>query len=183
MSVTERLAAAPQGWPSAGELAELGDEGHLVLLPDRLDDTDEGLLASFRDDAQVFRVAARQQGLRVTILMPDGAKPAVYREHAADWVLAAVVAVPGGAISMLIGNEIQRRLDKWRGEGSTEIPNLIYREAVRVGDEVRMRELIGPADEVADLLRSSEAQAPHVGRQVDVEAAESRRVDNEGGTS
>lgn len=173
MSITERLVDPLQAWPSAGELAELEEEGHLILLPDRLDDTKEGTLASFRDEAQVFRVAARQQGLRVTMVMPEGAKPAVYREHAADWVLAAIVAVPGATIAMLIGNEIQRRLDKWRGEGSGETPNLTYREAIRIGDEVRMRELTGPADEVADLLRGGGPPPLELDRGADVELGDS----------
>jgi hypothetical protein len=179
MSITERLVDPLPAWPSAAELAGLEEEGHLILLPDRLDDTKEGTLASFRDEAQVFRVAARQQGLRVTMLMPEGAKPAVYREHAADWILAAIVAVPGSTIAMLIGNEIQRRLDKWRGDGSGETPTLTYREAVRTGDEVRMPELIGPADEVANLLRGGGSPPLELNRTSDAELADSRAQEHD----
>jgi hypothetical protein len=86
--------------------------------------------------------------------VPEGARPGHYAEHGADWVLPLILGVPVGVVAQLIATEIQRWIDEWRDQGRSRMPLLSYREAVinRAKGTTTVRELEGPADEVADWL-------------------------------
>lgn len=153
MALQKTVRAAPEHLEGA-ELLERQGANALVLLPDTLSAVDGQMVAGFRQGAQALRVRAKQEGVPVEVVVPEGARPGHYAEHAADWVLPLILGVPAAAVGTLIANEVQRWIDEWRGEGRSRTPTLRYRE-VHV-DEVTMkaelREIEGPADEVADWL-------------------------------
>ena len=153
MSVDERLSDPFTAWPPADELEKLGSEADLVLLPDVIDSGKDGDFAGFRDEAQALRVEARAEGLTVLMYHPEGTGLAVYREHAADWVLPVVLAVasvPLSVISGLIVNRIQRAIDRGQVEPATK---LIYREAVVIDGNAHLRQIEGTPEDVARFLR------------------------------
>jgi hypothetical protein len=129
-------------------------EDALVLLPDTLSSVDGQLVAGFREGAQALRVHATQEGIPVDVVLPDGARPGHYSEHAADWVLPLILGVPDTVVGLLIANEIQRWIDAWRQQGRSRTPTLRYREVVvdKAAQKTTVRELEGPADEVADWI-------------------------------
>ena len=156
MAVDERWRPAPEFWPAPETLEALGANADLILLPDRVDTSPDGnVVAAFREEAQAFRVDALKAGLKVQLVRPPESAVAAYREHAAEWVLPFILSIPAGVAINLISNRIQRWIDENRG--SPGAPRLRYREAHIVEGEVRVRELEGPADEVAALLRSGRA--------------------------
>jgi hypothetical protein len=168
VALTDRIRPAPAHWPSVAKLEELAAGGALVMLPDRVDELDCEMRASFRDEAQAVRVAAQEQGLEVVLAVPPGARPALLREHDASLVLGAVLSVPTGVAAVVLANEIQRHLDKWRGgreaagrQDADRRSSFTVRalEVVIKDDEARVREIEGPAEEVIKLLRA-EAEAP-----------------------
>jgi hypothetical protein len=126
----------------------------LVLLPDSLSLVDGQAVAGFREGAQALRVHAKQATVPVEVFLPEGARAGYYAEHAADWVLPLVLGVPGAVVAQLIANEIQRRIDAWREQGRSRMPRLRYREVVIdvTTQKTTVRELEGPADEVADWI-------------------------------
>lgn len=157
MSIEERWTPPVEGWPSATELERLGDIADLVLLPDRVDTKPDGLtIAAFREDAQAFRVDALHQELRVELVHPREAEVAAYREHAAEWVLPYILGIPTSVVVGLVINRLQKWMDE-RGDASGT-PTVRYREARIVEQEVRVREIEGPADEVVALLRASTSE-------------------------
>ncbi|MGO9956717.1 MAG: hypothetical protein ACLP50_12145 [Solirubrobacteraceae bacterium] len=54
----------------------------------------------------------------------------------------------------MIAGEIQRRIDAWRDQGRSRMPRLRYREVFvdATTQKTTVRELEGPADEVADWI-------------------------------
>jgi len=138
----------------AGELVSRRREDALVLLPDTLSAVDGQMVAGFREGAQALRVRAKQEGIPVEVVLPEGARPGHYSEHAAEWVLPLLLGVPATAVGLLIANEIQRWIDEWREQGRSRIPTLRYREVLvdEATQRTTVRELEGPADEVADWI-------------------------------
>ena len=138
-----------------------------MLLPDTLSQVDGQSVAAFRQGAQALRVRAKHEGIPVEIVVPEGARPGKYSEHAADWVLPLVLGVPAATVGQLIANEIQRWLDEWREQGRSRMPTLRYREVCvdETAQKTTVRELEGPADEVADWI--AQRAAIHAGREPD----------------
>lgn len=162
MAVTERWVDPSEAWPPADELAELAAGADLLLLPDRVDTKPDGTtIASFREEAQAFRVNAMREGIAVEMVRPEGSTLAAYREHAAEWILPALLAGPIPIVINLISNHIQRWIDD-RAEGD-RMPNLRYREAHLESGSVRVRELEGPADEVLKVLQGERAALEQTG--------------------
>jgi hypothetical protein len=162
--VTLRKSVYPApGHLDANDLA--GREGTLVLLPDTLSQVDGQMVAGFREGAQALRVRAKQGGVPVEVVVPEGARPGHYAEHAADWVLPLVLGVPTATVAQLIATEVQRWIDEWREQGRSRMPTLRYREAVvdEATQKTTVRELEGPADEVVDwIARRPALEAGHV---------------------
>jgi hypothetical protein len=158
MPIIERIRDAPAHWPDADRLVKLAADGALVLLPDRVDEINGQLRASFRDEAQALRVAARAEGLDVHLASPTGATASLLREHDATLVLGAVLTVPATIAATLVANEIQRHLDRWRA--SREEPQdpasftVRYQEAVIKDGLPHLREVEGPAEAVIEVLRA-----------------------------
>jgi hypothetical protein len=154
VTVTERTVDPPSGWPDASILSNLAKGHRLVLLPDRVEELNGELRASYRDDAQALRVAAQRAGMEVVFGAPDGAKPATYREHDATLVLSFVLSIPGGLIGTLLANEIQRHLDRWRDEKTDDVAQLKVRarEVVIEAGRTKVREIEGPGEEVVAWL-------------------------------
>jgi hypothetical protein len=90
----------------------------------------------------------------VEVVVPDGARPGHYSEHAAEWVMPLILGVPAATVAHLIANEIQRWIDAWRDEGRSRTPTVRYREVIvdEATQRTTIRELEGPADEVADWI-------------------------------
>jgi hypothetical protein len=153
MTVCKTVGAAPDHL----DVSELTgrQKDALVLLPDTLTRVDDQEVAGFRAGAQELRVHASREGIPVDIVVPDGARAGRYSEHAADWVLPLILGVPAAAVAQLIANEVQQRIDAWRQQGRTRMPTLRYREVVidKTAQRATLRELEGPADEVADWVR------------------------------
>lgn len=159
----------PSGWPDASVLSSMSTEDRLVLLPDRIEELNGQLRASYRDDAQALRVAAQRVGMEVVFGAPEGAKPATYREHDATLVLSFVLSIPGGVIGTLLANEIQRHLDRWRSEKTDDVAQLKVRarEVVIEAGRTKVREIEGPAEEVVALLRERVPEPAELRTQTD----------------
>jgi len=153
MAVRKTVHPGPEHLDAA-ELVRRAREGALVLLPDTLSSVDGQMVAGFRPGAQALRVRAKQEGVPVEVVVPTGARPGHYSEHAADWVLPLILGVPAATVGQLIANEIQRWIDEWREQGRPRTPTLRYREVIvdEMTRKTTMRELEGPADEVADWI-------------------------------
>lgn len=138
----------------AAELVSRRRGDALVLLPDTLSPVDGQIVAGFREGAQALRVRAREEGIPVEVVVPEGARPGQYSEHAAEWVLPLILGVPAATVAQLIANEIQRWIDAWREQGRSRTPTLRYREVLvdEATQKATVRELEGPADEVADWI-------------------------------
>jgi hypothetical protein len=153
MAIRKTVHPAPEHL-DAGELVRLRGEDALVLLPDTLSPVNGQMVAGFRERAQALRVRAKQEGVPVEVIVPEGARPGQYSEHAAEWILPLILGVPAATVAQLIANEIQRWIDEWHEQGRSRTPTLRYRE-VLVDDATQkttVRELEGPADEVADWI-------------------------------
>ncbi len=155
MPLLENLHAAPAHLPSLDELETMRRSGSLVLFPDVISSVDGQLVAGFRDGTQELRVGAKRIGLDVELVVPEGAKPGHYSEHAADWVLPLVLSMPTAVVATLIANQLQVWIDGWRDQGAARMPTARYREVVI--DEVRgrtaIKEIEGPADEIVGWVR------------------------------
>jgi hypothetical protein len=125
-----------------------------VLLPETLSPINGQMVAGFRDGAQTLRVRAKQEGVPVEVVVPEGTQPGHYAEHTADWVLPLILGLPTATVAQLLANEIQRWIDDWRDRGRSRTPTLRYREVVvdEATRKTEVRELEGPADEVADWI-------------------------------
>lgn len=136
------------------DLAGRRRDGTLVLLPDTVSPVDGQMVAGFRQGAQQLRVRAKREGVPVDVVVPQGARPGHYSEHTADWVLPLILGVPAATVGQLIANEIQLWIDNWREQGRARTPTLRYREVLfdEETHTMTLRELEGPADEVAALL-------------------------------
>jgi hypothetical protein len=152
MAVRKAVYAAPEHL-DAEELVRRRDHA-LVLLPDTLSPVDGHMVAGFRQGAQALRVRAKQEGVPVDVVVPEGARSGQYSEHAADWVLPLLLGTPIAAVGQLVANEVQRWIDEWRKQGRSRMPTLRYREVLvdEATRQTRVRELEGPADEVADWI-------------------------------
>jgi hypothetical protein len=153
MAVRKTVRPGPEHLDAA-DLVSRRREDALVLLPDTLSPVDGQMVAGFREGAQALRVRARQEGVPVEVVVPDGARAGHYSEHAADWVFPLILGVPAATVAQLIANEIQRLIDQWREQGRSRTPTLRYREVLvdEATQKARVRELEGPADEVADWI-------------------------------
>lgn len=151
MAIRKSVYPAPDHL-DAEDLARREDA--LVLLPDTLSPVDGQTVAGFREGAQALRVRARKDGVPVEVVVPEGARPGHYSEHAADWVLPLILGVPATTVAQLITNEVQRWIDGWREQGRSRMPTLRYREVLvdEATQKATVRELEGPADEVADWI-------------------------------
>ncbi len=58
---------------NASDLVGRRDDA-LVLLPDTLSSVDGQMVAGFREGAQALRVRARQEGVPVEVVVPEGAR-------------------------------------------------------------------------------------------------------------
>lgn len=161
MALDERRVTA------AGHLTELAAERTemqgLVLLPDEISIVGGEEVAGFRPEAQALRVEAMQEGVEVELALPDGVRPGIYSEHAADWVLPLVLEAPNSIVAGLIANYLQRRLDARRSSRSSEVPTVRYRDLERQtaeGTTTRIREIEGPVPEVIEWLRSGAGGIP-----------------------
>lgn len=151
MPVVVREFEALPGWPDAAALKSAISTGSLVILPDRITASDGALAAFYRPDAQELRVRAAAAGYETVLWAPEGSERGMYQESAADWILpvvvAAVLAIPGQLAADMIEQMIQHK--------PPDVPHAIirYREVIVDGDELRLRELEGPANELVPLLR------------------------------
>jgi hypothetical protein len=164
MAVKQAYGVPNEEWPTADELSERLGVGKMAILPDRVERTGDGLIAAFRRDAQEIRVTGKEAGLEVELYSPPDARLGVYEEHAADWVLPTVVSFPLSIAGTLVANLIQTRIDAWkagRSEGE-DMPVVRYRELDVDGDQTRLREIEGPADQVRDILRDRDDGAREV---------------------
>lgn len=179
MTITERTVDPPSGWPDASVLLNLAAGDRLVLLPDRIEEFNGELRASYRDDAQALRVAAQRAGMEVVFGAPESAKPATYREHDATLVLSFVLSIPGGLIGTLLANEIQRHLDRWRNEKRDDVAQLKVRarEVVIEAGRTKVREIEGPGEEVVAWLSK---QVPEPAEKIDNPADDARRPTKDG---
>ena len=159
MAMRKTVYAAPEH-VDGEDLVGRGKDA-LVLLPDTLSLVDGQMVAGFRQGAQALRVRAKQEAVPVEVVVPEGARAGHYSEHAADWVLPLILGVPAMIVGQLIANEIQRWIDEWREQGRSRMPSLRYREVVidDVTRKTQVRELEGPADEVADWIARRAALA------------------------
>jgi len=155
--VIERFVAPPRGWPTATELTERAASADLLILPEDARDRAGSKVAPFRRYAQDLRVVARESGLRAELVVPDGTQVAVYSEHAAEWVLPVMFGVPASVVATLVANWLQARLDSRRR--GAPMPTVLYREAELAGDQVRVREVEGPADAVIAMLKNEERES------------------------
>lgn len=146
-----------RGWPTAAELAERGASADLLILPEETRDREGATVAPFRAYAQELRVVAREGGMRAELVVPEGSQVAVYSEHAAEWVLPVVFGVPASVVASLVANWIQARLDSRRR--GAPMPTVRYCQAELAGDQVRVREVEGPADAVIAVLQSEQRQS------------------------
>jgi hypothetical protein len=89
MAVRKTVNFAPEHL-DVRELVRLQGGEALVLLPDTLSPVDGQMVAGFRQGAQALRVRAEKEGVPVKVIVPEGAPPGHYSEHAAEWVLAAL---------------------------------------------------------------------------------------------
>lgn len=153
MAVRKTVHPAPEHLDTAELISRRRDDA-LVLLPDTLSPVDGQMVAGFRQGAQALRVHAKQEGVPVEVVVPQGARPGHYAEHTADWVLPLILGVPAATVGQLIAHEIQRWIDEWRAQGRSRMPTLRYREVLvdEATQKARVRELEGPADEVADWI-------------------------------
>lgn len=155
MALHEQLRDAPTHLPSAEELLTKRASGALVLFPDEISSVEGQSVAGFRDGTQELRVGAKRIGLDVELVVPNGAKPGHYSEHAADWVLPLVLSMPTAVVATLIANQLQVWIDRWRDTGASRMPVVRYREVVI--DEARgrtaIKEIEGPAEEIIEWVR------------------------------
>ena len=159
-SISRSEYAVPDHLRALPQLGGLVAPDRLVLLPDQLVERDGERIAGFRQDAQALRVRAMEAGIDVELVLPNGAKPGIYSEHDADWVLPLILSVPGGVIAVLVANELQRLLDAWREQrGASAQPTTRYRELVLSADgsEAKVVEIEGPAEDVILVLRERAA--------------------------
>jgi hypothetical protein len=158
---------APVHWPTVAELEQVATDGTVIMLPDRLENDADRLVAAFRLDAQGLRVAAKEAGLVPILLAPPGAELAMYTENAADWILpvivAFVLAVPGQIGATLAADWIEGQIPQ-----HPTAQTVLYREAVVEHGTLRLYEVEGAPGEVVRLLRardlapqSSPQQPPH----------------------
>jgi hypothetical protein len=161
LALDERKATAADHLTElAAERAEM--QG-LVLFPDEISVVGGEEVGGFRPEAQALRVEAMREGIEVELALPDGVRPGIYSEHAADWVLPVVLEIPNSIVAGLIATHLQRRLDAWRSSRSSNVPTVRYRDLERQtaeGATTRIREIEGPAPEVIEWLRSGAGRIP-----------------------
>jgi hypothetical protein len=153
--VRESDHEALDGWPTASELKALTRSTDLVFLPDRVEETADGTVVAFREEAQPLRIEGQAQGLTVTLFQPPDSTLAAFREDAAVLVLPIIfisTAVVIPVVNTLISNRIQRWIDQRAADKA--LPAVSYREAHIVNGEVRVREIVGSADAVLEILRA-----------------------------
>ncbi len=132
--------------------ADWSDESAVVVLPDRIHDSDGVTYAAFRAEAQSLRASLVDAGLKVNLVIPPGARKATYEEHDATWVLPVLVnlaQLPVGTVASVIGNWITAHISRLSPK-----PRVRYREGHRTPDgAIDVLEIDGPGDEVVRILR------------------------------
>jgi hypothetical protein len=162
VSVSERVVDPPDHWPTAVDIGRVVASGAVALLPDRVDERDGRLLASFRPEAQALRVRTKSVGLDAILLMPPGAEAVVYSEYTADWILPVLIAAALTVPANLAADLIHDRIGPESQKGVT-LPTVRYREAIIEHGRVRVYEAEGPANEVERLLRARVERAKEAG--------------------
>lgn len=126
----------------------------LVLLPDSLSIKDGLAVAGFRDATQEIRVAALREGVETAVFLPPGAIAGGFAERHETWVLPLILGVPTSVAATLIAKVIQNWIDA-RRSSRRPVPTLRYRELHESSDgQRRIVELEGPADAMAEVIRS-----------------------------
>jgi hypothetical protein len=123
--------------------------GDVLIIPEFVEEIDGNTVAAFADSTQELRVDLADRGLQVQLALPEGAEPRPYEEHFVEWVLPVILSVPGAIVATA---QIIGWLRDWHSRNRDRV--LRYREARFDEDEGRyvVRELVGPADRVADVL-------------------------------
>lgn len=123
--------------------------GDVLILPEFFEEIDGALVAAFPDSTQELRVDLADRGLHVQLALPEGAEPRPYEQHFVEWVLPVILSVPEAIVAMA---QIVGWLRDWHGRNPEKV--LRYREARfdEVEGQYVVRELVGPADQVADVL-------------------------------
>jgi hypothetical protein len=150
VTVTERLLEDELA-PSEQLRTQLGTDLDLLILPEFVEETGEGVVASFAEAAQALRVDLADWGVRVKLATPDGATPRSYEQHSAEYVLPVVLGAPVALASLW-------QMVRWIGEWFQEHPEdeIRYREATydtTTGSFV-VREVSGRGDKVAEAVRT-----------------------------
>jgi hypothetical protein len=124
----------------------------VAILPDRMLVDNGAMIAAFRPDAGALRHELRQAGIHVELAVPEGASMATYEEHAADWILPAILFVAGipvAVVTAVVANWITSKLGT-----DAHATTVRYREGhCGVDGRVDVLEIDGPGDEVAQILR------------------------------
>jgi hypothetical protein len=124
-------------------------DGDVLILPEFVEEIDGVLVAAFADSTHELRVDLADRGLQVQLALPEGAEPRPYEQHFVEWVLPVILSAPGAVVGTA---QIVGWLRDWHDRNRERV--LRYREARF--DEVEgryvVRELVGPADQVADVL-------------------------------
>lgn len=153
MPISERTGEPVANRPSLAEVQRLVGEGVLGVLPDRVHEVDGRLVAAFRPDTQVIRVAAEAESLSVELMAPDEAELAMYTQYAADWVLPALVCAGMSVPCQILATLLAARIESFRRR-SEEPPMVLFREVIEEDGKLTERELRGPADEIEAFLRA-----------------------------
>jgi hypothetical protein len=154
MAVKQGYGQVDENWPTAAELSGRFGDGKIAVLPDRVEESGEEVIAAFRRDTQELRVSGQEAGLEVELVSPAGARLGIYEEHAADWILPTIASFPLSIAGTLVANMLQARIDTRKAGGEEQaMPVVRYQEVEIDGERTRLREIEGPADEVRDLLR------------------------------
>jgi hypothetical protein len=133
----------------AGLVESGARDADVLILPEFLEEIDGALVAAFADSTQELRVDLADRGLQVQLALPEGAEPRPYEEHFVEWVLPVILSVPTAIVATV---QIVGWLRDWHGRNPEKV--LRYREARfdEVEGQYVVRELIGPANQVADVL-------------------------------
>lgn len=135
----------------------------VLVVPDKLFNTSKGEFAGYREDTQSLRVFLSQEGLKVQLATPPGAKAVSYEEHDAIWVLPLVVTVVGGTAANVLSQTLINWLQKRKKEfGDLEAVKLRYREGeldLSTG-KLTVREVEGPIDAVIEAVIEARESLP-----------------------
>jgi len=84
------------------DLAQV-DAGSILILPDRIYESQGTKYAGFRYDAHEMRLSLTASGVTTELATPPGTKPAIYDEHHAAWELPTLVGILGSGVFEIAG--------------------------------------------------------------------------------